>query len=349
MATIGQIRGAILEEVVLHLLKMVGYQIVRGPVDSIDSSDLTINSSGLEVQGRGTWHQIDALAEQHHAPAFTYPLRLLVEAKFYTTQTVGLNVIRNSVGVQKDISENYFTKLRSSQARSNIRFNYQSAVFSVSGYSNRAIDYAVAHQIFLIEYKNMPAISPVIDAIRNLDENSFTDLGKNSLSEVRELFREILSEQVFTERTRDYLTEEGGEMINTSLVNSLFEIGGSYFGMLQGRWPLHLLTIAPLPASAFRTDTVRCRLSGNHEGAWKFTPVNRQQGDNDWFELQFNLPVALAELVGRHWGEPVAVATTKSENFSYIALSGIIGEVWRNVRVQLDSSWLEEYLRGQRT
>ena len=56
MATIGQIRGSILEEAVLYLLKKVGYKIVRSRKDSIDDSDLHDGGSGLELQGRGTWH-----------------------------------------------------------------------------------------------------------------------------------------------------------------------------------------------------------------------------------------------------------------------------------------------------
>lgn len=82
MATVAQIKGAIFEEAVLFLLEKVGYKTVRHPADSVDTSDLR-NGTGLKVQGRGAWHQIDALAEQEQTPAFTFPLRLLLEAKCY--------------------------------------------------------------------------------------------------------------------------------------------------------------------------------------------------------------------------------------------------------------------------
>ncbi|NQZ92056.1 MAG: hypothetical protein HRT97_06900 [Moritella sp.] len=347
MATASQIRGAILEEAVLFLLEKVGYKIVRRPTDSIDSSDLKVNHSGLEVQGRGAWHQIDALAEQDQTPAFMFPLRLLVEAKCYPNSRVGIPIVRNSVGVHKDISENYFTKHRSTNAKSTIRFNYQSAIFSVSGYTKPAIDYAVAHQIFLIEYTGVPIIEPVIRAITNLEVESLTDLGVRDISGVRDKFKNILEHNHPNEYLSTHFTPQGVESIQ-QVSQRLENIGGSYFGMLQGRWPLHLLTQDELPAHAFRNDTVQCRLNGNREGNWTFTPIEYQQGELGWFELQFFLPIELAEKMSPQWGDQARVAQTKSENFSFIAMSGRIGGIWRNVKIELNQEWLSTYLRENR-
>ncbi|ELV7515499.1 hypothetical protein QMU85_000453 [Photobacterium damselae] len=127
-----------------------------------------------------------------------FPLRLLVEAKCYPNQRVGIPVVRNSVGVLKYISENYFTKHRDVSTVCAIRFNYQSAIFSVSGYTKPAIDYAVAHQIFLIEYRGIPVIQPAIEAIEAieaLDESALTNAGTRDLSEVRARFKNILEDQ----------------------------------------------------------------------------------------------------------------------------------------------------------
>lgn len=347
MATASQIRGAMLEEAVLFLLKKVGYKIVRVPSDSIDPSDLQVNSSGLEVQGRGAWHQIDALAEQEQTPAFMVPLRLLVEAKCYPNQRVGIPIVRNSVGVHKDISENYFTKHRNSNSQSAIRFNYQSAIFSVSGYTKPAIEYAVAHQIFLIEYKGIPVISPVIQAIESLTENSLTQRGISDISSVRRKFKDILEDRYPDDYLSTHFTDQGIETIQ-QVSDSLHSIGGSYFGMLQGRWPLHLLTELELPAHVFENDVVQCRLQGSSDGNWRFTPSQFRRGEDGWFELQFFLPVDLARKMDPHWGDRDMVAQTKSENFSFISLSGYIGGIWRNVKIQLDREWLSNYLRENR-
>lgn len=337
-----------LEEAVLFLLKRVGYKIVRNPSDSLDRTDLKVNHSGLEIQGRGAWHQIDALAEQHQTPAFMFPLRLLVEAKCYPDQRIGIPVVRNSVGVHKDISENYFSKHRERGGNAGVRFNYQSAIFSVSGYTKPAIDYAVAHQIFLIEYKGIPLIEPVIQAIESIETDSLTGNGARNISSARQIFRDILEDQLPDEHLEPYFTKQGIEAIQAAS-RALHQIGGSYFGMLQGRWPLHLLTDSPLPERLFRNDLVRCRLQGNRDGNWRFTPSNIGREDDNWFELNFYLPPELAQLMAHHWDDPQSIAREKSEHFSFISLSGYIGDIWRNVRIELDKDWLNQYLRENHT
>lgn len=349
MAKIHHIRGALLEEAVLYLLSKVGYSVVRTPADSIDPTDLHAGHSGLEIEGRGTHHQIDAVAEHRHSPAFMYPLRLLVEAKFYADDPVGIQIVRNSVGVLKDISENYFSKNTRRGRSAPVRFNYQSAVFGVSGYTTGAVLYAVAHQIFLIEYKSIPLIAPLIGAIRSLEEIHFTSMGMKSIASVRNLLRFGLNQGAYPTDAQTYVRPAGLDIINNSITPALLQVGGSYFGMLQGRWPLHLLTATPLPAAAFENDLVQCRISGTREGGWRFTPSGVERNSDKWFELQFFLPTELAELVSRSWGNTEEVAGIKQQHFSFITLSGKIGGHVRNVRLELDRAWLRQYLDGMRT
>lgn len=56
------------------------------------------------VKGRGGEHQIDAIADFIVHQPFSYPQRLLVEAKCYSNK-VRLPVIRNAAGVLKDVNE----------------------------------------------------------------------------------------------------------------------------------------------------------------------------------------------------------------------------------------------------
>lgn len=150
MAKISQIRGALLEEVVLFLLEKVGYSIIEfDPAQRPEETGLNGGHSGLEVKGRGTWHQIDALATFDYSPAFMYPLRLMVEAKCYKKDKVGIEVARNAVGILKDISENYFTlNVRRRNVVQVPRYNYHSAIFSTSGFTSGAVEYSLAHQVF---------------------------------------------------------------------------------------------------------------------------------------------------------------------------------------------------------
>lgn len=345
MANISQARGALLEEAILFLLEKVGYETIDQHSSILDDS-LRAGSSGLDVRGRGAWHQIDALASFRSSPAFMYPLRLMVEAKCYQAgRPVGIEVARNSVGVLKDISENYFTM----QSRGGIssqapRFNYHAAIFSTSGYTSGAIAYAVAHQIFLIQYENVQVIQPLIDAIMDFDEGCITNYGKRALSEVREIYRSALHDRVYPLSTPRSVTEEGRDLIESSIIEAVRNIRGSYFGMLQGRWPLHLLTENELPASAFRSDIVRCRITGYENGNWKFTPLNTRPDSDNWFELQFSLPEDIAKMVRDNFGDREAVANIKQQHFSYIDLSGVIGGIRRNIRLELDQEWIARYI-----
>lgn len=348
MSNISQVRGALLEEAVLYLLEKFDYETIDASSAPRDKS-LRGGHSGLKVRGRGSWHQIDALAAFRSSPAFMYPLRLMVEAKCYQEhRTVAIEVVRNAVGVLKDISENYFSVSSRGNEVQVPRFNYHSAIFSTSGYSPGAIDYALAHQVFLIQYENVPVIRPLIEAIMQFDDDCITSVGKSSISEVRRRYRAAIKDQIYGPDVRDYITDQGIELINGALVMSLTRIRGSYFGMLQGRWPLHLLTATPLPAGAFESDRIRCHVTGFETGEWKFTPSRFPETDDRWFELEFNLPEGIANLVAENWGDREAVANIKQEHFSYIDLSGRIGGIRRSVRLELDRKWIEAYIGSLR-
>jgi hypothetical protein len=264
---------------------------------------------------------------------------------YQASRPVGIEVARNSVGVLKDISENYFTMHSrggiSSQAP---RFNYHAAIFSTSGYTSGAIAYAVAHQIFLIQYENVQVIQPLIAAIMDFDEGCITNYGKIALSEVRKIYRSALHDRAYPLSTPRSVTEKGRELIESSIIEAVRNIRGSYFGMLQGRWPLHLLTENELPVTAFRSDILRCTITGYESGNWKFTPLDTRSDSDNWFELQFSLPEDIAKMVTDNFGDREAVANIKQQHFSYIDLSGVIGGIRRNIRLELDQGWIDRYI-----
>ncbi len=349
MATITQIRGALLEEAVLFLLRKVDYEPYDQTALSLQQSQyMRAGHSGLEVRGRGTWHQLDAFALWKHSPAFMYPLNLIVEAKCYATnRPVGVEVPRNMVGVLKDISENYFTYARRGQTFRGPRYNYAAAIFSTSGFTRGAVEYAVAHQVFLIQYNNVPAILPLINSILDFNEDCIILNSKKTIFAARSFFRQCLAPDAEIKIQPNELTEHGKQLLSGSITTMCRAIEGSYFGMLQGQWPLHLLRQEPLPPEGFSKDVVRCRILGNNWEGWKFSPIGFKRGDPAWFELEFSLPTFIAELVGRNWDNPVAVANLKQDYFSFIDLSGVIGGIRRSVRLQLDRVWIADYIRKQ--
>lgn len=140
------LRGYILEEVLAFLIRQTGYKLL---VDrSQDTRDLDHRGNGLVVKGRGGVHQVDVLGQLEWIPAFTFPLRLFIEAKFRKRKT-GIDIVRNAVGVALDINQN-----NSPTREEGIfpqRYHYAYALFSTSGFSEYAVDMALAHQISLID------------------------------------------------------------------------------------------------------------------------------------------------------------------------------------------------------
>jgi hypothetical protein len=345
-------RGIILEELVLYLLTLVGYRVVRAGEEGTHDGH-----SGLEVHGRGEWHQIDALAAFDRTPAFMYPLRLMVEAKCYARgRPVGIEVTRNAVGVLKDISENYFTyqPLDPRQPAVQIaRFNYHSAIFSTSGYTAGAQRYAIAHQIFLIQYESVSLLEPVINGLLALQEEHFVVgavEGNEVSSRLRKEVRDMLARHGDVDQAEDsVLTEEGFNHVLSEVVRPLMEIQGSYFGMLQGKWPLHLLAKSPLPERMFTNrDEVPCRVYGRDSPRWSFVPTEVNQGEEGWFRLEFDIPEEVVGFVRAARENPITLAEVKQANFSFLDVVGKIGGIQRQVRLRLDEDWLGSYVQRLR-
>lgn len=193
MITAPALRGAILEEAILHLLRLSGYETVDQP-----GADPTLAraGAGLVVRGRGGDHQIDAVADFRISQPFGHPQRLLVEAKCYS-DTVKLPVIRNAVGVVKDVAEYWSGGPRGAGQRS--RYHYRYAVFSASDFTNDAERYAFAQDIYLLPLKRSRFFRPVVTAVQRFDRRVAQQLRRARadlrLSEVRRLVREALRRQ----------------------------------------------------------------------------------------------------------------------------------------------------------
>jgi hypothetical protein len=103
------------------------------------------------VRGRGAVHQVDVLGQLAWIPAFTFPIRLFVEAMWHRRSRTGLADVRNAVGVLQDVNENYTTQNGPDRSRLIRRFNYCYSLFSTTGFTAPAQEMALAHQISLID------------------------------------------------------------------------------------------------------------------------------------------------------------------------------------------------------
>jgi hypothetical protein len=168
-------KGKVLEEVLAYLIRNAGYQLLVDP--SQDPTELARRGNGLVVKGRGAVHQADVLGQLSWIPAFTFPIRLFVEAKWHENAKTGLPDVRNAVGVLQDVNQNFAVR---SGARSPIpirRFTYCYSLFSTTGFSKPAQDMALAHLVSLIDLSGpeFDDLRGVVDEIATLLYTSFED------------------------------------------------------------------------------------------------------------------------------------------------------------------------------
>jgi hypothetical protein len=137
--------GYLLEELLASLIQSAGYRLLVNA--SQDRVELKNSRSGdLQVKGRGGFHQVEVLGEFTFVPAFSQALRLFVEAKARGNAT-GISAVRNAVGTINDVNEAWMIDYSTNRARRHYRY----ALFSTSGFSKQAQDYAIAHQISLVD------------------------------------------------------------------------------------------------------------------------------------------------------------------------------------------------------
>ena len=105
----------------------------------------------LVVHGRGADHQVDVLGNFVLTPAFSLPVRMFLEAKYYSTPC-RLPVVRNAHGVIHDVNENFVHPAGSRPRR---RYQYVYALFSASGFTRPAQDYGLAQQISLVDLSSV--------------------------------------------------------------------------------------------------------------------------------------------------------------------------------------------------
>ncbi|MEV4680449.1 hypothetical protein [Streptomyces kurssanovii] len=166
MVGLRTLRGYLLEEVLAWLLRSSGYRLLTEQDDQARPpwKVLEKRTHGLVVRGRGAWHQADSLGEFPYVPPFSLPIRLFTEAKF-TSSKVGLPVVRNGHGVVHDLNQNVVTTWSNGSGphRPRARYHYSYAIFSTSGFTRDAQEFALAHQISLIDLS-----LPDFQSMRNL-------------------------------------------------------------------------------------------------------------------------------------------------------------------------------------
>lgn len=343
MATIYAIKGLILEEILLNLLKESGYI----PITNINNDEtLTMGTNGIEVKGRGWNHQIDAIADFAVSPPFSYPLRLLLEAKFYSSR-VGIDIIRNAVGVLKDVSEYWISNNRNEISKP--RYHYQYAVFTSSSFSSPAQKYAFAQDIYLIKLENNRYFLPIINSIRDLVFNDFNGTSNESISINLTEFRRHLRTAI--KNRNIYYIENFCEekRFNKDKINTIFETSQnlrySYLGIIGQRFPIFF---TPSPRfninDLIENQTIRICWD---EDMWYIIKNSAECGnlDDEDILFSFDLPKDLFQL----YADNNMLSKTRALNLKEDFMSSIKItfkneelNIMSSIELKLDSDWIND-------
>ena len=333
----GQFKGYILEEVLAYLIRTSGYKLITTP--PLNDPDITARANGLNLRGRGADHQIDVLGELNWIPAFDFPLRLLVEAKFRNEKT-GIDVIRSEVGILADVNQNYIVPPKKNRDGSENkdpvlpRYRYVSTVFTTSGFSESAVDMAVAHQIQLAdlsleEYDNLKRIiTSFSNAIFRMENNKM----RNNDGSIKE---GVSADKVYAIRT--YLRYKLNNInpsdhsiiddINARFIDWLVDrVKTNYkellIGMSQGGFMLLLKADNPDAfvnyAKENPTHDIKIHWYTVDGGKkWEITPM-----DDTSYKLTFKLPDKLHKLIYKIAEDKFEAAVNGKERyFSKISIT----------------------------
>jgi hypothetical protein len=339
MATISQIRGMLLEEALLYLLQLSGYRTVG---EAGRDPTLHDGSSGLQVLGRGGKHQIDAIANFIVAHPFSHPQRLLVEAKCYAYDRnhVGIEVIRNAVGVLKDVGEYWVSR---GGVPPKARYHYQYALFSATGYTSDAERYAYAQDIYLIPLAKSKFFKPIIDSIRKVNYQAFEAESANdikvNMTRLRQAIRRRLKDSRISDLSQIVDKAEAKNFLEY-FCRACRELKGAVLAMIAKQFPVFLVPNPEIELDQFLRDLHRVHIYWDNE-AWYLYSVS-----NDTKLFSFDLPPELFELYAEQGVLSETLALDLNRDFlSEIQATVMLGERIRIVTFKLDKDWLEGLCR----
>ncbi|MFA5856690.1 MAG: hypothetical protein WC867_04995 [Candidatus Pacearchaeota archaeon] len=225
------LKGRIFEFVISKLLEKAGFIL------NVDSDQLTKNKK-KRLKGRGSTYDPDFLGEFPITIPFSYPLLLVGEAKYHN-KTLKVDDIRHFLGAFLDVSQfaRIDTKSKAfkySQIFFNKRHNYIPVIFSRSGFQRNAQALMWTHGIYFVSYENSAILEDICKKIDILlTKIDFKSLTKEDLKKITSL--EKLKE------IRYSLKKENYDSVYDKLIKT-FSPTKSYFGILDGMWPVHVLT-----------------------------------------------------------------------------------------------------------
>lgn len=285
----------------------------------------------------------------------------MVEAKCVGSP-VGLATVRSVVGTLFDINQNFLARQLAGGREVRIqRFNYHAAMFAANGYSENTEQFALAHQVFLIDYSHVAAIRPVVDALLALQFEDFGAVaqrnGRHNVTEIRNGFRNLLDPETM-EPGLAIFSDAGIAKVRERLLPAIRQLHGSYYGMIEGIYPVHLISKREIPVRLIRQrGVIQCEIRvSDDQQTWAFEPAGIPRDSPDFFRLEFTIPEFIAETLNARTEERDAdeelpqwlrIAQIKRGYMRFIDVTTVAEGQLLPFRLALDLNWLNRYVEGR--
>ncbi len=301
------LRGYLLEEALAYLIRTSGYKLLVDPRQ--DSYNLQNGQAGIEVRGRGGWHQADVLGQLEIIPAFSYPFRLFMEAK-HRGDKVDMPIIRSAVGIVSDVNQAPLPVVDPTNLPYAPAYHYVYSVFSASGFDANAIKMATSYLISLVDM-SMDEYRDLLESIDNTAQQILTQFTNTNglVKDVRYSLRLSLNtypenfslEQPNNERAHGYYTDLKTTL--SSLVRTVKSYDRLYVGTINAPFILVLKSDNPKKFEKYslkykNTDhKVEIHWSDSIDDGrtWFISPV--AGADDEKYVLSFRLPSILGDWI----------------------------------------------------
>lgn len=357
--TSGQVKGSLLEFIVRTLMQDCGFASVRPDGHYIFEQ----NGTGLFfINGKGAAHDADVLMEPPIQMPFSYPSRLLFECKSYS-RTIGLDVIRNALGLRYDINEfEIITEdsitLRKNNLRAQYaisdrkRYYYQIGVASVEEFTRSAFEFAANNKIPLLSLRWFLSRS-TCDLFHEITKDYVTGMPEDIRSLLYIYLKDKTAEarqNSFYERLFEYLKID--IVIGRILREFQSTVDNFMIGLLETGDLLFLFS----RQSGSKNYISEIQSQGNNEAKihyhldnpTRWTLSIRNNSERNPIEFDFNVPYSLLNQWRQFNFNKTVGYNIKSEYFSRIFLffSRFSSYGLPFALVNLDSQWLDELRFG---
>ena len=296
-----QAKGYLLEIVLAKLLKVNGYDLVTSTdnEDNEDNEIVNLPRNGLNIKGRGAYHQFDSLGTFRITPPFTHPIRLFLEAKFYTSNKVGIDRVRMGIGILQDVNTNYSTVKMTNEKLKLPKYNYNYAIFSTSGFTGDAQRLALAHKIKLIDLSS-GYYSWIRDFINQIVDRLFSrnndDISSRFFNDFKEDFSRWINNLNYNQLDRWFDFDYQLSVVN-EFVNQMQNVRSIYIASTKSS---QIIALIPDNDDEFRNSLLRnphqevtITWNENENDVWIVRPTRNYVQ----YRLTFQLPTVVRDYI----------------------------------------------------